>query len=163
MHHFIDTCDTISSFRDGTTTTTCWYHNRFGANAKKCFQPCTYKSEGKLAQETSAAPHVCTTTAASSSPIEFCPRVSMSSCLRFNDQSPRVKDQSRHEVPAVFYNILIIYIEFSNRSQRPAKLANGCVVDYGRCSQNGWRTSRYTSKHKIVFREHWYACIHTYV
>jgi hypothetical protein len=46
--------------RNGTVTTTCWYHTRFGANAKKCAQPCSYKSKGKLGQQTSAGTHVCT-------------------------------------------------------------------------------------------------------
>jgi hypothetical protein len=41
-----------SHSRDGAATTKCWCHSRFGANAKKCSQPCTYKSKGKLVQKT---------------------------------------------------------------------------------------------------------------
>jgi hypothetical protein len=35
-----------SHSRDGTTTTICWYHSRFGANAKKCSHRCTYNKKG---------------------------------------------------------------------------------------------------------------------
>jgi hypothetical protein len=43
-----------SHSRDGTATTICWYHSRFEANAKKCSQPCIYKSKEIVGQQTSA-------------------------------------------------------------------------------------------------------------
>jgi hypothetical protein len=39
-----------SHSRNDTATTICWYNSRFGANAKRFSQPCTYKSKGKHGQ-----------------------------------------------------------------------------------------------------------------
>jgi hypothetical protein len=51
-----------SNSLDDTTITRCWYHRRFGANAKKCSQPCSYNQRGKLARQTSTAVYVYTAT-----------------------------------------------------------------------------------------------------
>jgi hypothetical protein len=50
-----------SPSRHDATTTSCWYHRRFGARAQNCIDPCAFCQQNKLAQQTSAAAHVCTT------------------------------------------------------------------------------------------------------
>jgi hypothetical protein len=44
------------------TSTLCWYHRRYGAQAQNCTQPCSYCQQEKQKQRTSAAAHVCATT-----------------------------------------------------------------------------------------------------
>jgi hypothetical protein len=36
-----------SSSRDGAPISYCWYHRRYGASARKCYQPCTFTKQEK--------------------------------------------------------------------------------------------------------------------
>jgi hypothetical protein len=49
-----------SPSREDATSTLCRYHRRYGAQARKCTQPCSYSQQEKLTQRTSAVAHVCT-------------------------------------------------------------------------------------------------------